>query len=66
MDRTENTARPARPMVNRKRRKVCVFCSERFLTLIKRIPTAYASSSARVARFCPAEFPVPAQSISAR
>ena len=29
MDRTENTARPARPMVNRKRRKVCVFCSEK-------------------------------------
>ena len=29
MDRTENTARPARPMVNRTRRKVCVFCSEK-------------------------------------
>ena len=29
MDRTENAARPARPMVNRKRRKVCVFCSEK-------------------------------------
>ena len=28
MDRTENTARPARPMINRKRRKVCVFCTE--------------------------------------
>ena len=29
MDRTENTARPARPMINRKRRKVCVFCTEK-------------------------------------
>ena len=29
MDRTENTARPARPMINRKRRKVCVFCAEK-------------------------------------
>ena len=28
MDRTENTARPARPMINRKRRKGCVFCTE--------------------------------------
>ena len=29
MDRTENTARPARPMINRKRRKVCVFCTDK-------------------------------------
>ncbi len=28
MDRTENTARPARPM-NRKRKKVCIFCADK-------------------------------------
>ncbi|MBQ8716896.1 MAG: 30S ribosomal protein S18 [Clostridia bacterium] len=28
MDRTENTARPVRP-VNRKRKKVCVFCADK-------------------------------------
>ncbi len=29
MDRTENTARPARPFVRGKRRKVCVFCADK-------------------------------------
>ena len=28
MDRTENTARPAKPMM-RKRRKVCIFCVDK-------------------------------------
>ncbi len=28
MDRTENAARPVRPM-NRKRKKVCVFCADK-------------------------------------
>ena len=28
MDRTENVARPARPM-NRKRKKVCIFCADK-------------------------------------
>ena len=28
MDRTENTARPARPYM-RKRRKVCIFCADK-------------------------------------
>lgn len=29
MDRTENTARPARPFVRNKRKKVCVFCADK-------------------------------------
>lgn len=29
MDRTENTARPARPFVRGKRKKVCVFCADK-------------------------------------
>ncbi|MCQ2429465.1 MAG: 30S ribosomal protein S18 [Clostridia bacterium] len=29
MDRTENTARPARPYVRNKRKKVCVFCADK-------------------------------------
>ena len=44
MDRTENTARPARPMINRKRRKVCVFCTEN-------IPYIDYKDSARLRKF---------------
>lgn len=44
MDRTENTARPARPMINRKRRKVCVFCTEK-------IPYIDYKDSARLRKF---------------
>ena len=29
MDRTENTARPARPFNRGKRRKVCIFCADK-------------------------------------
>ncbi len=29
MDRTENTARPARPFVRNKRKKVCIFCADK-------------------------------------
>ncbi len=29
MDRTENTARPARPYVRNKRKKVCIFCADK-------------------------------------
>ena len=29
MDRTENTARPARPFVRGKRKKVCIFCADK-------------------------------------
>ena len=44
MDRTENTARPARPMINRKRRKVCTFCTEK-------IPYIDYKDSARLRKF---------------
>ena len=29
MERTENTARPARPYVRNKRKKVCIFCADK-------------------------------------
>ena len=29
MDRTENAARPARPFVRNKRKKVCIFCADK-------------------------------------
>ena len=29
MDRTENTARPARPFNRNKRKKVCIFCADK-------------------------------------
>ena len=29
MDRTENTARTARPFVRNKRKKVCIFCADK-------------------------------------
>ena len=29
MDRTENTARPARPFVRNKRKKICIFCADK-------------------------------------
>ena len=29
MERTENTARPARPYVRNKRKKICIFCADK-------------------------------------
>ena len=29
MERTENTARPARPFVRNKRKKICIFCADK-------------------------------------
>lgn len=43
-NKTEVVARPARPAINRKRRKVCVFCTEK-------IPYIDYKDSARLRKF---------------